>query len=514
MKEKKNHRRLAKIASLLNQKIFNHLIVNDETIKAGMKEDFHSIQDNFSHYYKNIARYLNMCSNQINDSGKVLQFKSLPEISFKSKERIIQKHIKNIKQIFSIEIQDNISYMNSQLAILSSIIERKFETSKEHVQRQNNGALEIYEELLALSNEYGEDFKIDAQDIIIVTKEVTLEDTNEQMHEFGRFRIAIHYRGDSRGRYHIEAEDDSHHHKNDHRLIHPHVMGNYLCEGEASESISFAFAERRISDVVCLITSVLNTYNPEGPYKPLETWSSGEECASCNCSIADDSEVFHCELCNSRGAEPLCTDCICYCDNCSTYICDDHQGRCNSCRDYMCTDCLSTCANCGESVCSSCAKKCTECGQKMCEDCVSSCQECGELICNDCGINCKDCGELFCKDHAHKCDDCGKFVCGACSLECNECDVHMCKRCNSPCPDCDQPMCSEHSYKCYCCEDLKCNDCINKCNKCSNQVCLECTITCEGCGSEICSDCYNEEEKICCVCKDKERKNEDSASIA
>ncbi len=131
-------------------------------------------------------------------------------------------------------------------------------------------------------------------------------------------------------------------------VTHPHVNDEYLCAGDAGNSLLQALAAGRICDAFLLIKSVLQTYNPLSPYVALSDWE-GIACYDCGYVVHGD-EYYYCEIC-------------------------DHD---------FCCECFSSCAKCHIAACRCCLKTCPVCELDYCESCLSSCVECDTEICESC----------------------------------------------------------------------------------------------------------------------------------
>lgn len=88
----------------------------------------------------------------------------------------------------------------------------------------------------------------------------------EQLVNFGKFKVKWDM---VRNRYQIyphlnNIEIDSHY--------HPHISGTQLCLGSAADSFTKAQMNFDVSGCLKLIQSLMQTYNPDSPYRKLEHW--------------------------------------------------------------------------------------------------------------------------------------------------------------------------------------------------------------------------------------------------
>ncbi len=132
-------------------------------------------------------------------------------------------------------------------------------------------------------------------------------------------------------------------------ITHPHVSDERLCTGESAFMVSAALMEGRLADFFLIIRSLLQTYNPDSPYVPLDVWH-GSACNECGERIHEDD--------------------LYYCENCGSDVCDGCTGRCTNCDDSACLGCLINCPQCEEYSCKQCMKKCAECGESCCVGCL------------------------------------------------------------------------------------------------------------------------------------------------
>lgn len=132
-------------------------------------------------------------------------------------------------------------------------------------------------------------------------------------------------------------------------ITHPHVSDDHLCTGESSFLISAALMEGRLADFFLIVRGLLQTYNPDSPYVPLDSWS-GTSCNECGERVHEDDRY--------------------YCEGCNCDVCDGCSGRCNNCDDTACLGCLINCKHCEEYSCRGCTKRCAECNENCCTGCL------------------------------------------------------------------------------------------------------------------------------------------------
>jgi hypothetical protein len=399
-----------------------------------------------------------------------------------------KKGFRNLKR-YPMDLNlSNLTYFSNQINYHANNLRRmaeEIQNSVFEIDRPKDlkySVQDIIEELFALKASFGERFFLKEDYFVVVTDPITLEDENNNEHELGAFEIWFHFTGlSSKRSFHVKAQEPNYC-GGGAEYFHPHVAPDgTICEGEAAESITVAFEEGRISDIIYMIISVLNTYNDRSPYKHLESWGKSSCCAECGYELSED-DVRYCCVC--RSPESLCFECIYICDSCCDSVCSEHTNRCNECGNCMCDSCSTSCPVCGETVCEDCQTICYACGDRGCPSCMSECENCGERVCSDC---------------QKKCSSCRAYGCQSCFKECNNCGERVCETCYEPCGVCGEEFCS---------------DCLKKCSSCGYEVCKKCSENCELCNKIVCSDCSETYEELL-VCPDcKEEKNVHSESIA
>ena len=131
-------------------------------------------------------------------------------------------------------------------------------------------------------------------------------------------------------------------------VTHPHVSDEQMCCGDASLPIKAAVEDGRLSDLFCLIRSVLETYNGDSPYVALSNWH-GRPCYDCGYTLPEDEGYW-----------------------------------CSSCERDFCDECSSCCSGCDETMCGGCLTECPVCDDRYCSRCITTCPDCGETICRTC----------------------------------------------------------------------------------------------------------------------------------
>lgn len=215
---------------------------------------------------------------------------------------------------------------------------------------------EILADLIAIDEEFAE-FAWSGKDrtLTATTLPITLEGVR-----LGRFAIELRWenlRPPRRGCYRVMARDP-HPSGLDEDVMHPHVQGEWLCEGDAQPAIQQALSQGRLLDFFVIVRSVLETYNDSSPYVSLADWDD-VRCGDCDASVAAD-DVSDCCGCNVR-------------------LCEECRSSCSACSDGYCSGCLCRCAVCDDDYCSSCLESCVACNARTCSSCLHS-----DLRCETC----------------------------------------------------------------------------------------------------------------------------------
>jgi hypothetical protein len=213
---------------------------------------------------------------------------------------------------------------------------------------------EIFDDLVALSDEFGE-ARIDAaaKEIFVVTDSIALDGL-----DLGRFRIVLNWSqiASRSGAYHVESADGRTSGV-DEDVIHPHVRDGALCEGDGRPAILAALASGRILDFFTIVARTLATYNAHNAFLTTDRWH-GVACSDCD-SFVDEDDRACCELCESD----LCGDCATSCADCGRTSCGCCRAGCAGCQDDFCSGCVTTCRQCRRRICKGCQHdgSCQEC---------------------------------------------------------------------------------------------------------------------------------------------------------
>ncbi|MDP6722014.1 MAG: hypothetical protein QGF59_25320, partial [Pirellulaceae bacterium] len=206
---------------------------------------------------------------------------------------------------------------------------------------------EIVEEIVQLEDEFSEvDYSLKNRTLSVVTEPIELDGVY-----LGPFEIRLHVERiaseNPQNSFDVVALD-SHPASSNNSVTHPHISDERMCCGDASLPIKSAVEGGRLSDLFCLIRSVLETYNPDSPYISLDSWY-GRPCHDCGYTIPEDETYW-----------------------------------CSSCERDFCDECASSCSGCSETTCGGCLKECPVCDDRYCDRCITTCSYCGETICSSC----------------------------------------------------------------------------------------------------------------------------------
>lgn len=224
---------------------------------------------------------------------------------------------------------------------------------RHHVYRSVPTAPQLAGELRQIEEEFGAgSWQFDEQVLTVRTEPVRLEDIH-----LGPFSIELDLPGLGRfagapgaGQHPFRVLAlDPHPAAGNRHITHPHVSDERLCTGEASYAVSSALMDGRLADFFLIVRGLLQTYNPDSPYVPLDAWE-GITCHDCGECVHEDDRYT--------------------CDQCDLEFCSGCVGTCHHCDDGACFGCLHKCEHCEEYHCNTCMKACGACGEPCCVDCL------------------------------------------------------------------------------------------------------------------------------------------------
>ncbi len=244
------------------------------------------------------------------------------------------------------------------------------ELSSDAPQQQISSVRELYAELLALEEEFGElQLDLRAQTISVITEPIELEAVY-----LGPFEICLNYGSlntDGSFHYRVIAREPNPAITND-CVTHPHVQSEVVCEGEGWLVIRRSLEQGRVFDFFTMVASLLRTYNPDSPYVALSDWDS-VECTECADVIATNQQT-RCENCEIT----LCTECARDCSDCDCPFCHECLSHCDSCHSNCCSSCLKQCMQCNADCCQRCLlenERCSDCDAEELEETEKEIQE-------------------------------------------------------------------------------------------------------------------------------------------
>ena len=218
---------------------------------------------------------------------------------------------------------------------------------------------EIFEDLMAMDQEFL-DVEVDLK-----LKQISLKTDPVELEQIylGPFRIVLNWESIGRSSpYSVEATDPQPAATSS-ETTHPHVNGDKLCEGEASEPIRGALRQGRLLDFFVIIRQTLETYNAGSAYVRLGDWQ-GTACHDCGTMMNED-EQNPCQRCGNS----ICSGCAAYCPGCECEQCSRCMTQCPGCDGHYCKSCQSPCRTCD-------AHFCTEClDDDQCHNCREAANE-------------------------------------------------------------------------------------------------------------------------------------------
>ena len=247
------------------------------------------------------------------------------------------------------ELKSGVTQLIQQLTTLHG------DLSSDASRQQNSPVRELYAELLAIEEEFGErQLDLREQCISVSTEPIELEGVY-----LGPFEIHLNYANlkmDNGAPYRVIAKDPHPAFTND-CVTHPHVQSDVVCEGDGRHVIRRSLEQGRLFDFFTMVASLLQTYNRDSPYVALSDWDS-VECTECADVIAANQQTR--------------------CDNCEITLCTGCTKDCSDCDCPFCHECLSYCDGCHGHCCSSCLQQCIQCHADCCQRCLLENERCSD----------------------------------------------------------------------------------------------------------------------------------------
>ena len=214
---------------------------------------------------------------------------------------------------------------------------------------------DLYDELLLAEREFSEvEYDRTERRISVTTDRIELEGI-----DLGPFRIDLflgEMRSDSTEQWFLVHATEPNAAASREDVTHPHVMDDKLCTGDGAIPIQQALLNGRIGEFFVLVRSVLETYNADSAYVPLER-RSGQSCH--DCGYLESSEMYFCEGCEHE----FCDECMSCCEVCSISRCRGCLDKSEISEEYICKDCGTFCSDCGK------FGSVDEITETVCEDC-------------------------------------------------------------------------------------------------------------------------------------------------
>ena len=247
------------------------------------------------------------------------------------------------------ELKSGVTQLIQQLTTLHG------DLSSDASRQQNPPVRELYAELLAIEEEFGErQLDLREQCISVSTEPIELEGVY-----LGPFEIHLNYANlkmDNGSPYRVIARDPHPAFTND-CVTHPHVQSDVVCEGDGQQVIRRSLEQGRLFDFFTMVASLLRTYNSDSPYVALSDWDN-VECTECADVIAANQQTR--------------------CDNCEITLCMGCAKDCSDCDCPFCHECLSYCDSCHGHCCSSCLQQCIQCHADCCQRCLLENERCSD----------------------------------------------------------------------------------------------------------------------------------------
>lgn len=276
------------------------------------------------------------------------------------------EHILNDRRLYDTAIQRNWQAASKKIQTRAgrSIgdLNLEIQTLKGHLEQELPkipSVSDILDELMQIEDEHGQlQYNWKENMLSVITEPIELEGV-----ALGSFEVRLHIDRinqlcKSRPYYIIALEPYPAGSSDD--VTHPHVSNEILCEGDGSILIRKALEQGRLADFFDMVIRILNTYNPDSPYVPLNEWH-GYPCYDCGYTVNRDESYF-CEECQND----FCSECSGYCKICDTTICRGCLSECPDCHEPVCKDCYGVCEDCERRVCSDCLE------DQLCHICIEN----------------------------------------------------------------------------------------------------------------------------------------------
>lgn len=215
-------------------------------------------------------------------------------------------------------------------------------------------AIRQYNELTTLVPGTYLKITITENEIIALTSNIYLEDENRFGYDLGALEVHIPF--DPENEINVNATPSSAYSRGGY--YHPHVdTRGSVCWGDGYDLVHELQLKGEYVQILIYIEQFLKTYNPNGPYEKLHSWSD---------------DYVNCPWCEQEGNQDnwnsLCDGCYensWWCEWCEEERITDSR-YCNGCLDShtMCPQCDDRLVNNGETLCYSCQENygiCDEC---------------------------------------------------------------------------------------------------------------------------------------------------------
>lgn len=254
----------------------------------------------------------------------------------------------------------------------------------------------------------------------LILEKIVLSDDNHEKH-FGDWQVIYSPQQNFVTAEYIGPESDRLKVPGAEHFAHPHVEGNKICFGGASNAIKKALSNCSIYDLFCITEATLRSYFRGGAYKTLRHFHTQEE-------IDKGAGSAVCAKCGeTEGVNEQCS----YCDY---LLCDSCAYICSECEGVRCEGCMVE----------------REDGGQICHECFEDeeyhyCEDCSVATQNSCSV----CGMPHCEHHMYQCSDCSEAVCGCCCIQCEGCGATVSSVCVVADEDGEEmcPNCYEESLK-------------------------------------------------------------------
>lgn len=295
---------------------------------------------------KNNDKYIELIDDSIKIKDIELLMTNFDDKEVENQENRIRA-IQRDKEVARKRLVDLIKRLEEELIELEKI--KLGNSSKEKIVNK------IYEEIQSIQeDEKCERVEILQNELIIYTKQLYIEDEkyNKGHFKINKYKISINF---SNFEVKVHGVLDNYNRKScwSSKCPHPHIShtGN-PCWGNTEAMLVDSIENKEIYTTFMIIVNFLETFNindyaggfiknwdyvsREDDNKILlNPYSESNRNLNCGCTVTQNDEVYHCDICE----ETMCEDCCRTCSDCDATVCATHSEHRDSDGSIICSEC-------------------------------------------------------------------------------------------------------------------------------------------------------------------------------